>query len=156
MCKTFVCTIIAVDIEDNPIFPRPILIYLRLVIGSGVLALLMNVATYVQVYKQSKKVFIQIKDMSPELANQALQKEKRLGKMVVLMTLSFILVYVPIIIANAMDVKNVMVWIVSYSCSYLLVLLDPLIYIYSHEKYQTEIKLILKSIPSLVTGPSGK
>ena len=150
-CKIFACVMVNVDTEENPIYPGPKHLYHLLIFVSGIILLVLNVVTYVQVLKQSKKIYTQIKDSSMEAATIALKNERKVGKMVTLITTSFFLVYLPPIIffnvvdSNATITKPVTSTIVLFF-SYLLVVFDPLVYIFSSDKYRNEIITILKSI----------
>ena len=139
---------VSVDTEANPIPNGPMEIYFVCLFLGGIIMVLLNMVSYVQVSKQSKRLFNRIKDTSLDEANKVLQKEKKLGKMVALMNASFGVVYIPLIIVQ-LDVNSFsrIPIIIAYFCSYLVVVMDPLVYIYCNEKYCNEIKMILKSIP---------
>ena len=155
VCKEYSCLMINVDTEQNPFTPGPMIIYVMIILVSGILLLVLNVVTYVQVSKQSKKIFSQIKDTSKDEAMKVLRNEKTVGKMVALITTSFFLVYVPLMIlgwvyADTQDIKNPAIGVVCSICSYLLVIFDPVIYIYCSKKYRNGIKVILNPVLSRV------
>ena len=149
-CKIFICVMVNVDAEENPIYPGPKNLYLQMIFLSGIILLVLNVVIYVQVFKQTKKMYNQIKDTSMEAAMNVLQNERKVGKMVTLMTTSFFLVYVPLIILNVVDsnaaITKPITSTVVFFFSYLLVVIDPLVYIVSSNKYRNEIKTILEPI----------
>jgi hypothetical protein len=145
-CNVFVCVIINVDTEENPITPDPMMIYLMVIAFSGILLISLNIVTYVQVSKKSKKLFSQIKETCKDEARKVLRNEKRLGKMVGLITASFMLVYVPLVLLMAFGnivSENPIFGIISCFCAWILVVIDPLLYIYSSEKYRNGIKMII-------------
>ena len=119
---------------------------------SGIVIIVLNVLSYVQVRKQSQKLFGQMKDTSIEEAKKVLRNEKKLQKMVGLITASFLLVYVPLVLVKFAfpnsGYKNPMIGMIAFAFGYLLVVIDPLIYIYSSEKYRDGIRLILNPILS--------
>jgi hypothetical protein len=153
-CKVFLCVLINVDTEGNPINHDPMAIYCMIIAFSGIVLIILNVLSYVQVHKKSQQLFGQIKDTSIEEAKKVLRNEKKLQKMVGLITASFDLVYVPLIlvlvaIPNS-GFEDPMIGIVSYFFACLLVVIDPLIYIYSSEKYRNGIRLVLNPILSRI------
>jgi uncharacterized membrane protein (DUF485 family) len=153
-CNVLVCGMVAVDTEENPISPGPSAIYLMIIALSGIVLLFLNILSYVQVYKQSKKIFDQIKNAALDEARKVLQNEKRLQKMVGLVTIAFFLVYMPIILLYAFSgshMENPMLSVLCQFCGHLLVVIDPAVYIYSSEKYRNGIKLILNPIFSRIS-----
>jgi hypothetical protein len=154
-CKVFTCNIINVDNVGNPITPSPMGIYFMIIAFSGIVLLFLNILSYVQVSKQSQKLFDQIKVTSVEEATKVLRNEERLGKMVGIITASFFLVYVPLIVLMAafpnFAYENPIFGIISYFFACLLVVIDPLVYIYSSEKYRNGIRKILNPIFSRIT-----
>ena len=154
-CKIFSCIIINVDNEGNPVSPDPMGIYFMIIILSGMVLLILNIVSYVQVSKQSRKLFDQIKLINIEEATKILKNEKRLGKMVGIITASFFLVYVPLVVIimafRDFAYENPIVGVVSFFFSWLLVVIDPLIYIYSNEKYRNGIRIMLNPILSRVS-----
>ena len=136
-----------VDTDDSPITSDPMAFYFMIIGFSGMLVLVLNVVGFVQVSKQSRKLFDQIKITSVEEAMKVLQNEKRTGKMVGLITAAFLFVYVPLIITMVRSTKdsyeNPMIGVLSFGCAHLLVVVDPLVYIFSSKKYRDAIKMIL-------------
>ena len=61
ICRYYVCAFVSIDIEDNPISPEPIEIYFMWLFFGGIFMVLLNIVSYVQVSKQSKGIFNQIK-----------------------------------------------------------------------------------------------
>jgi hypothetical protein len=154
VCRTFSCAVINADTEGNPIFPDPMVFYYMTIVFGGVALILLNVLSYVQVSKQSQKLFHQIKDINAEEATKVLRNEQKLQKMVGLMTASFIIVYALPIMLQAIlwnsSYENPMIAVISLFLASLLVVIDPLIYIYSSEKYRKEIGMILNPIVSRI------
>jgi uncharacterized membrane protein len=145
---------INVDTEDKPIFPGPMAFYLIIIAFSGILLFLLNILSYVQVSRHSKKIFDKLKDTSVEEATKVLKNEKKLQKMVGLIAAAFLFVYVPLVLLMAypnVGFDYPIIGIIAFSCSYLLVVIDPLVYIYSSEKYRNAIKSILDPIVSRIS-----
>jgi uncharacterized membrane protein YidH (DUF202 family) len=156
-CKKFSCIIINVDPKGNPITPDPTAIYFLIIIFSGIIMVFLNILCYVQVYKQSQKLFNQLKNTSVDEAKKVLRNEKRLQKMVGLITASFVLVYVPMfLVLVVFPSSGNTTRMISFFFAYLLVVIDPFVYIYSCEKFRKEIRVILNSILPLTptTHPS--
>ena len=154
LCKIFLCSMINVDTEDKPIFPGPMAFYLIIIAFSGILLFLLNILSYVQVSRHSKKIFDKLKDTSVEEATKVLKNEKKLQKMVGLIAAAFLFVYVPLVLLMAypnVGFDYPIIGIIAFSCSYLLVVIDPLVYIYSSEKYRNAIKSILDPIVSRIS-----
>ena len=121
-------------------------VYAIIIIIVGVLLLMLNVGTFHRVSKQSNALFNQIKDTSKEVGMKVLEREKRMGKMTALITLSFFLMYIPatvlfLIYPDAGFTHPTAVVVVD-AVALFLVIIDPMVYIISHEKYREEIKLI--------------
>jgi hypothetical protein len=79
-----------------------------------------------------------------------LEKERKLGKMIALITLSFFGVYSPVMIILMIDenanTKLPVPFLVTQVIFCSLVIIDPMVYIVSHEKYREGIKLLFKPI----------
>ena len=70
------------DLDGNLIKYDPGHIYWEIMVICGIIILLLNVATYVQVRKYSEEVFKKIKDINLDAGMKILEKERNLGKMV--------------------------------------------------------------------------
>jgi hypothetical protein len=153
-CRVFFCVLLNVDAEGNPVNPDPMAIYFMSILFSGIVLIILNVLGYVQVRKKSRQLFGQIKDTSIEEATKVLRNEKKLQKMVGFITASFVLVYVPLILALVVfpsaGIDYPIIGIMSFSFAWLLVVIDPLIYIYSSEKYRKGIRLVLNPLLSKI------
>jgi uncharacterized membrane protein YidH (DUF202 family) len=154
-CKKFTCRIINADPEGNPISPHPTAIYFLIIIFSGIILVFLNILGYAQVYKKSQRLFNQMKDTSVDEAKKVLRNEKRLQKMVGLISASFVLVYVPLfLVVVVFPSSGNTTRVIGYLFAYLLVVIDPLVYIYSSEKFRKEIKNILNPILFRISTPT--
>ena len=94
-----------------------------------------------------------MKDVNMELARQMLGKEKKVGKMVAIVSASFLMLYIPIIgiisadehAASTKESTMVAAIVLGYG----IVVVQPLAYIFYHEKYRNEIKILLGPVLSL-------
>ena len=104
----------------------------------------MNLGTFLLVSKLSKKLYKQISRTSPESAMKVLEKEKKIGMMTALITSAFFLTYIPITVLFLIDrhagFTRPTAVLVTDAVAFFLVIVDPMIYIISHEKYRDGIK----------------
>ena len=149
VCKEFAIGIIGVDESGSALSLHPFGIFMAGIMISGILLILLNVITLIQVHRKTQKLFLQVKDANLEAGKKILQKEKNLGKMVMIITASFFLVFCPQIILQIIDPyapiskKPVHIFTLFLACS--LVVIDPIIYCVSHEKYREAIKSMLEA-----------
>ena len=103
ICKEFTIGIIAIDETGSVLSPNPFGLYTLGIMISGILLVLLNVITFLQVHRKTQKLFLQITNENLEGGNKILQKEKRLGKMVMAITGSFFVVFAPQNIIRIVD-----------------------------------------------------
>lgn len=148
MCKSFNIEIIDVYENGTPSSRQPWLIFIGPIVASGALLIMLNIITYIQVHRKTQKLFMQIKDTNLETGKKILQKEKAVGKMVVLVAGSYFLVYCPYLLLLTVDqyatiskrTASICIGLLSLS----LVVIDPMIYFVSNEKYRVAIKSMLE------------
>ena len=143
-CRTFKCKFINVDREGNPTKSDPERTYASGIILLGIVILFLNIAIFIRVSKQSKKVAEQFKLHNLEIAKQLIDKERRVGRIIKIVTISFFVVYFPMIILRMND-SNAMVtkpkaYIACYLFTCMIGIIDPLVYIIGIQKYRSEIK----------------
>jgi hypothetical protein len=123
-------------------------IFVQMIFVIGILILFLNVGIFLQISKQSRKIFEQIKDTSMETAMKILEKEKKMGKMTGIITLSFCMIYGPITVLYLINpdapLNNPTAVLVTESITTFLVIIDPMVYIIWHEKYRDGIKDLFK------------
>ena len=107
---------------------------------------LFNVSTFGQIRKHSRSLFKKIKAINLDIAKDLSNKEKCVGKMVLKVTAAYAIVYLPVIIARRIDPNAIIKypWLIVPIHLLLnsLVVIDPLVYILSHDKYREEVKRI--------------
>ena len=161
-CKSFICKAINIDIEDRPINQGPEEIYAGLIALCGVLVLVLNIITFLQMRKRTrqfikgfKSSFKGNKDENEEKAvkdakERMIKKEWNMGKYVARITVSFFIVYFPYMIFVNIDpnmlITRPMISIFVNALTNSLVVIDPLIYIYANKTYLGEIKARINSI----------
>ena len=130
ICKEFTIGIIAIDETGSVLSPNPFGLYTLGIMISGILLVLLNVITFLQVHRKTQKLFLQITNENLEGGNKILQKEKRLGKMVMAITGSFFVVFAPQNIIRIVDpwapVTNKAAHICTILLSFTVVVLIPL------------------------------
>ena len=146
---------IGLDATGNTLSPHPFLIYMVVIIISGIVLLFLNIITFLQVSRKSRTLVKQL--MATEalqslqgIEEKILQKEKDLGKMVIIITGSFFIVFCPQIILQISDpyanITQRAAQIITLYLACSLVVIDPIIYCVSHSKYREEIKNMLKTV----------
>ena len=114
----------------------------------GLLMIVLNVAAYVKISRQSQNMYAQMKDTSTEIAEKILEKEKKVGLMMGIITLLFIVVYLPGVSLRLMyrdvHVTKPLTTLLFWLISWLIGIIDPVLYIIFQEKYQNEIKNLLQ------------
>ena len=149
-CKSYRCIMIDINKHCNAIEISPLNCYVLMIIVCGILAFLFNSATFGRIRKHSSKLFKRMKTIDFEIAQNISKKEKSVGKMVIKVTASYAIVYLPVILLRVIEPNAIMKYPWLSSCVNLLhnslVVIDPLIYILSHEKYQKEVKRMFEMI----------
>ena len=143
-CKSYRCIMIDINKDCNAIAISPLNCYVLMIIVCGILAFLFNSATFGKVRKHSTTLLKKMKSIDFEIPQNISKKEKSVGKMVIKVTASYAIVYLPVILLRAIEPNAIMKYPWLSSCVNLLhnslVVIDPLVYILSHEKYQKEVK----------------
>ena len=143
-CKKFVCIIVDVDLEMNQLSLHPLKILMSIIIFAGVLSIVLNIITVIKVSTEMRKVNKEMKEMNQDLVKKNLQREKKLGGMVIGITVSFILVYCPLIGLLRIDpnagITKPTMFIFAMFFSNSLIVIDPIIYVISQEKHRKRIR----------------
>ena len=145
-CKSFRCQIISIGEDREPTTFSPLKCYSGTILLCGILMFLFNVATFGQIRKYSRSLFKKIKAINIDAAKDISNKEKYVGKMVLKVTAAYAIVYLPVIISRRIDPNAIIKypWLIVPIHLLLnsLVVIDPLVYILSHDKYREEVKRI--------------
>ena len=154
-CKSLMCISINIDSEGHPIKTGAMDV-LKYVVGvMTLMMLILNVATYLKISRQIRKAHAQMKDTHREIADKILEKERKAGRMMAIITLLFFIVYCPNIILrraypDAHFEKPIMV-LLTYLIGWSSGIIDPIIYIICQERYQKEIKELLQMMKTSTT-----
>ena len=147
-CKTLMCAFINIDADGKSIKTGALDPLRMLIVIMGLLMIVLNVAAYVKVSRQSRNMYAQMKDISTEIAEKILEKEKKVGLMMGIITLLFIVVYLPGVSLRLMyrdvHVTKPLTTLLFWLISWLIGIIDPVLYIIFQEKYQNEIKNLLQ------------
>ena len=154
VCKEFTIRMIGLDATGDTLSPHPFLVYMVAIIISGIILIFLNIITFLQVSRMSRTLVKQLVAtealQGQGIQEKILQKEKALGKMVIMITGSFFLVFCPQIILQISDPytnitqRAAHIFTLFLACS--LVVIDPIIYCVSHSKYREEIRNMLKTV----------
>ena len=159
-CKKFVCIIVDVDSDMNQLSLHPLKIIMRIIIFAGLLSIVLSIITVIKVSTEMRKVNKVTNEINQGLVKRNLEREKKLGGMVIGITVSFILVYCPfigllLIDPNAGITKPTMYIFATFFQNSLIVI-DPIIYVISQEKYRKSIRelIVCKSVTSMFINSS--
>ena len=150
-CGIFSCELLNIGVDLNPVTPDPRQFWIGVMGISSLLIFSLNFGTYYLVSKQSREILKQIKGANLDAGQFGfLEKERKLGKMIALITGSFFVVYSPftiiLMINENANTQLPIAFLVTQLIICFLVLIDPIVYIVSHEKYREGIKLLFKPI----------
>ena len=147
-CKTFTCRVVNVDVNGEPISTDPFAVFSGIIMLCGIFLMILNIATYAQVRRKTNQIVSRVKEANKDAGLKLLQKERRLGKVIAVLTASFFIVYSPHIILHAIhqhaEVTHTTATAFTLFFTFSLVVIDPAIYILGHKKYQMEIRRLLK------------
>ena len=155
-CKTFACSFIATNVDGSHTNLDPKIVYGITVVTLGILMIIANVATYLKLLKITNNILKEMTDVtsnedplekSISKRKEKLEKERSFGRMIGTMTLTFLLVYVLMVVLfisvpNPSHLGSLACLLIAAS----IVILNPLVYIISQERYRVEIQKLLKSI----------
>ena len=149
-CKKFVCIIVDIDQSGNQLPSHPIYMYMGIILAKVFVATTLNIVTYFAVKRKTKQLCKDIIDTNPDACDKIKQQEKKLGIMVMTITGAFFLVYLPRIILLAVvphaAITHIPGTVMTTFLSCCLVIIDPIVYTMTQEKYRDEIKKILSSV----------
>ena len=133
---------------------------MSIIILAGILSIVLNIITAIKVSTEMRKVNKEMKEMNQGIVKKNLEREKKLGGMVIAITVSFILVYCPfigllLIDPNAGITKPTMYIFATFFQNSLIVI-DPIIYVISQEKYRKRIRglIVCTSVTSMFSNSS--
>jgi len=140
-CKTFICIIVDVDKNGYQHSSHPYSLLHGIILLKGGFATILNVVTYFRVKRIAQKF---------NMGEKHLQQERKIGIMVMIITVSFVIVYCPLIVAVAVN-QNVAVTNpnVASFCVVLantLVIIDPIVIAMGQKKYKEEVRKVMENV----------
>ena len=140
-CKTFICIIVDVDKNGYQESSHPYTLLHGIILITGGFATVLNVVTYFRVKKIAQKF---------NMGQKHLQQEKKLGIMVMIITVSFLIVYCPLIAAVSVNqnvaVTNPIVKSVCVLLANTLVIIDPIVVVMTQTIYKEEVREALENV----------
>ena len=156
-CQTFLCKYIDINHDGNRPKNHPEYFYTLSVVVTGMVMLFLNIATYVKIKKSSKRMLKEMENINVDAHNYAskcMEQERKIGKMLAIISISFFILYLPSIILSISDPNVIISQPKYYLFCHLLAtsigIIDPLAYIIYQEKCWEEIKILLKSVSLLI------
>ena len=150
-CRTLKCRFINVNNDNVVTSFGPDRAFPLFIILLGVVLLVLNIATYIKLKRESRKLYggtMENKDKEAE--KRINEREKKMERMVIVVTTSFFLVYIPMAILRNIDPDAMITkrksFIFCYLCTCMIGIIDPLVYIIFQESYRNEIKDMFKSV----------
>ena len=143
-CKLLSCRFITVNRNGSQTSSDPHNTYGGVIIIIGLLIIVLNVATYLRVAKHSKYIFIRMSAIDPEKATKISQREKKIGTMFGIITITFLIMYfsmsiLRILIPNS-SITHTTGSIICYLIAQSIVVIDPLVYMIFQKTYCKEVK----------------
>ena len=129
------------------------------IIGIGFFILSLNILTYIRISAHTRSMLTGIGNVGEETTKKILEKERKLGKMVTLIIVSYFMVYLPAVFMRIAD-PDIMttrpnIYWFSGMLAYSLGVVDPLVYIIFNQQYRDEVKSLIQDAISFVSFKSG-
>ena len=150
-CRTLKCRFINVNNDNTVTSFGPDRAFFLFIFLLGFVLLVLNIATYLKLKMKSRKLYGDARENEDKEAEKRIhQMDKKIEKMVIVVTTSFFLVYIPMAILRNIDPDAMITqrksFIFCYLCTCMIGIIDPLVYIIFQESYRNEIKDMLKSV----------
>ena len=149
-CKILSCRFITVNRDGSRTNYDPHNTYGALVITIGLLMIILNVATYLQVAKLSKFISTRMSAIDAEKAAKISQRERKIGTMFGIITITFIIMYflmsiMRLLIPNA-SITHTTGSIVCYLIAGSIGVIDPVVYMIFQKKIRNEVTKLFKPL----------
>ena len=156
-CKILMCKFINQNVDGSKSNPEKT--YALGIIGIGFFILSLNILTYIRISAHTRRMLTGIGNVGEETTKRILEKERKLGKMVTLIIVSYFMVYLPAVFMRIAD-PDIMttrpnVYWFSGMLAYSLGVVDPLVYIIFNQQYRDEVKSLIQDAISFVSFKSG-
>ena len=145
-CKSLWCHWIPYDSDGSRVgttyTPRTLAIPQLFVCGFAILG--MNAATFLKIRNDARKIATGFKDTTIGMSEKMVQRERKAGEMVALITATFFLIYFPLNMLMMIEPfglithPSLALFFYVFTCN--LCIIDPLLYIFWHRKFRKEIR----------------
>ena len=155
-CKSFNCIIININIDGMPTVSNPIYLYVASIATACILATIINIKTYVSIWRDFKKSATSVREPSENGINPlhneliALGEKQKVFIVLELISVSFFLTFAPEIILYTIDpdnnIFNPTIYLIGHLLRGLIVIVVPVLILICYNGLLNEIKDIFKSI----------
>lgn len=143
-CIVECCRLVSVNSNGDQLRFQPERHISYMILIMGIIMLSLNALTYAKVIVSSRKIAKQMKDVRKNLAKDILEKERKVGMMMVIITMAFFLGFLTLPISRVIDPNfffnhprtQITLWLFAGSIG----IIDPLVYILFQEHYREEIR----------------
>ena len=152
-CKLQACILVNVDSRGVSLDHEPVRLFAGHLIIVGLIFLGLNLATYWMVARQSRTLIQGMDGVHEETLRRILEKERKVGKMMAILSISFFLVFMLASIIRMIDfgfLRTLDGWIFQTVVPNLIVIINPLVYIICCDQYKQEMKNVIKETKSFV------
>ena len=152
-CKLLTCRFVNQDV--NGYNSNPEQTYAVAIIVIGLIIFGLNLLTYVKITEHHQSILTTISTAEKKTMKRILEKERKLGRMVTLIIISYFIVYLPAVILrvvepNSMTTKpNIFVTVCIFASS--IGVIDPLVYIVFNQQYRDEVKSLVNDVSSFLS-----
>ena len=152
-CKMLSCWFINQDVSGHKANPE--LAYCSAIMVTGIVVFFPNLLAYAKIVDYTKSFLSTNSSAELEAKKKILEKERRLGKMVTSIIISYFIVYLPVVILRVVE-PNIMItkpklYVTSGILANSLGLIDPLVYTVFNEKYRNEVKSLVKDMINFIS-----
>ena len=143
-CKIQCCRLVNVDSDGNILGFQPEIHISFMIMTMGIIVGVLNSITYWKVSASTRNLAKQMKHVNKEVTKDILEKEKKAGVMILIITASFFIVFLTNPLSRIIDPnffinhpsKQIGLWLIGSS----IVIVNPLVYILFQDQYRREIK----------------
>ena len=152
-CELQACILVNVDSSENSLDYKPLKLLAGHLIIVGLIFLGLNFATYWMVAQKSRVLIQKLEGIDEETLKRILDKEKKVGKMMAIISITFFLMFMLAPIIVMIDFGYLRTrdgWIFHMVVDSMIVIINPLVYIICCDQYKKEIKNVIEETKSVV------
>ena len=148
-CKYMGCRMIEQDVDGNIADPEKTLFLA--IAAIGIVMFVMNILTYARVSRHNQSMLKNVASVD-EVTKNTLKKERKLGIMVAMMTTSFFIVYIPLLILRSIDTYIMTTHPKTFAVAIIFAgsigIIDPIVYMAFNPQYQDASKSLISDVTS--------